>query len=154
MDASRRVGGLLHSCHSGGVGERVGDVLAVFHTHHHHRHHQLLCVQPGSGPPALLHGPGLLGHRDCAGLQLAFQFKRVQGRVLPHGAQRLCELLLPGGHELDPLLLCGHGAQVQHIAVQQTVHLSGGHGLHLGRSSDRGVTPGGLRRTGTFGQQQ
>lgn len=39
MDASRRVGGLLHCGHSGGVGERAGDVPAVFHTHHHHRHH-------------------------------------------------------------------------------------------------------------------
>lgn len=117
MDASGRVGGLLHRGHGGGVGERLGDVPAVLHAHHHHRHHQLLCVQSGPGRSALLCGPGVLGCRDRAGLHLAFWFNHVQGRVLPHGAQRLRELLLPGGHELDPVLLRSHSTEVRHIIV-------------------------------------
>lgn len=154
MDANSRVGGLLYRGHGRGVGERVGDVPAVFYAHHHHRHDQLLCVQSGSSPSALLHGPGVLGCRDCAGLQLALRFNHVQGGVLPHRAQRLRQLLLPGSYEPDPLLLCGHGAQIQHVSLQQNTHLSGGHSLHLGCSGDRGLAPSCFRPTGTFGQRQ
>lgn len=61
MDANRGVGGLLRRGHGRGVGERAGDVPVVFHAHHRHGHHQLLCVQPGFNPPALLRGAGVLG---------------------------------------------------------------------------------------------
>lgn len=154
MDANSGVGGLRYGGHGRGAGERAGDVPAVFDAHHHHRHNQLLCVQPGSGPSALLRGAGLLGCGERPGLQLALRFKRVQGRVLPHRAQRLCQLLLPGSYEPDPVLLRGHGAQIQHICVQQVVHFAGGHGLHLGCSGDRGVAPSCFCRTGTFGERQ
>lgn len=154
VDASSGVGGVLHRGRGGGAGERVGDVPAVFYAHHRHRHDQLLCVQSGSSPSALLRGAGVLGCGDGAGLQLALRFSHVQGGVLPHRAQRLRQLLLPGSHEPDPVLLRGHGAQIQRISVQQIKHLLGGHGLHLGCSSGGGLAPSCFRPTGTFGRRQ